>query len=166
MSKSALKMSKDSRVSYSTICRWIKKGYFGEIKIGKNGRYTFPDDMPLPYKSNGKVERDTTLLKKLIDASDLGRIVHKGMFPKIDSFRYDRILKCAVDAHLVEIRTPYAGVIQLVSTEEGRAVINATPKAQNRIYEKIIAGVDVAVVLAQLGIQYGPQLINALQMAS
>ena len=87
MSKSALKMSKDSGVNYSTIRRWIKKGYFGEIKTDKNGRYVFPDNMPLPYKSNGKVERDTTLLKNLIDASDLGRIVHKEMFPKIDVAR-------------------------------------------------------------------------------
>ena len=164
MSKSALKMSKDSGVNYSTIRRWIKKGYFGEIKTDKNGRYVFPDNMPLPYKSNGKVERDTTLLKNLIDASDLGRIVHKEMFPKIDCFKYEHMLKCAVDAHLIEIRTPYKGVIQLVSTEEGRAIINATPKVQNQIYEKIIAGFNIAVVLAQFGIQYGPQIINALQM--
>ena len=166
MSKSALKMSKDSGVNYSTIRRWIKKGYFGEIKTDKNGRYVFPDNMPLPYKSNGKVERDSTLLKNFIDASDLGRIVHKDMFPKIDGFRYDRMLKCAVDAHLVEIRAPYTGVVQLVSTEEGRAVINTTPKVQNQIYEKIVAGINVAVVLAQFGIQCGPQIINALQMVS
>ena len=85
MSKSALKMSKDSGVNYSTIRRWIKKGYFGEVKTDKNGRYVFPDNMPLPYKSNGKVERDTTLLMNFINASDLGRIVHKDMFPKTET---------------------------------------------------------------------------------
>lgn len=160
MSKNALKMSNEKGEAYSTIRRWIKKGYFGELEKGENGRYVIPDDMPLPYKTNGQVDRDTTLLKTFIDASDLGRTVHKDMFPKVDEFRFERMLNYAVDAHLVEKRSPYTGITQLLSTEEGRAIINATPEEQKEIIQMLLSGTEVAVALATFGIQYGPQIYN------
>ena len=160
MSINAWKMASDNKVSYSTVRRWIKKGYFGKVEKGKNGAFILPDDLPLPYKADGKVERDTTLLKSFLDASDLGRIVHKNMFPKISEARYNRILAYAVEAHLIEIQSPYPGVILLASTPEGRAIINAEPKVQSEVIERLFAGTSVAIALAQFGITYGPQIIE------
>lgn len=166
MSRNALKMSIEEKVSYSTVRRWIRKGYFGEVKKDKQGYYSLPDELPLPYVTNGKIERDTSLMKALLDASDLGRSVHKNMFPKISMDRYSRILASAVTAHLVETRSPFPGVTQLVSTPEGRAILNADSKTQDKIFEKIAAGAKVAIVLAEFGIQYGPQLLDFLSSLS
>ena len=121
-----------------------------------------PDNLPLPYKADGKTERDTTLMKSFLDASDLGRIVHKDMFPRISDARYNRMLTYAVEAHLIEMQSPYPEVIVLVSTPEGRAIISAEPKVQSKVIDRVLEGTKVALALAEFGLTFGPQIIEMI----
>lgn len=162
MSKSAWKMASDNKVSYGTVLRWIRKGYFGNVGKDKNGAYMLPDNLPLPYKADGKTERDTTLVKSFLDASDLGRIVHKNMFPRISDARYNRMLTYAVKAHLIEMQSPYPEVIVLASTPEGRAILNAEPKVQSKVVDRVLEGTKVALALAEFGLTFGPQIIEMI----
>lgn len=163
MSKSARQMAKDCGLNEKTIRSYIKKGYFGEINQDSRNRYILPDDMPFPYVASARTERDSTLLKAFVDASDLGRFVNKGMFPKIDELRYHRILDYAVNNHLVEVHEKYPGVYQFLSTEEGRAILSTEPKVQKQIYDQILTGVKIAALLAEFGIKYGPAIVTMLQ---
>ena len=162
MSKNAWKMAKENGVSYATMLRWIKKGYFGEIEKDKRGAYILPDDLPLAYHADGKTVHDSTLLKDLLDASDLGRCVHRKMFPNIEEERFNRILAYAAKEHLVEIQTPYPGVTLLSSTPEGRALINAQPKVKSKVIDRVIAGANLVITLAQFGLNYGPQIVEMI----
>ena len=166
MSKSARQMALDNKISYNTVLRWIRKGYFGNVEKDKNGVYMLPDNLPLPYKANGKTERDTILLKSFLDASDLGRIVHKNMFPNISDEKYDRILTYAVEAHLIEMQSPYPGVIVLASTPEGRAIISAEPKVQSKVIDRVLEGTKVALVLAEFGLTFGPKIIEMISIVA
>lgn len=163
MSKSVREVAAQNHVSIRTVERWVKKGYFGYIQKNKTGHYVLPDDIPLVYKANGKTERDSVLLKNLVDASDLGQIIHDKMFPKFDEYRFNRILQYAEENRLIIIRMPYAGVKQLLSTSEGRAILNAEPTVQKRVFEKIAAGTRLVIALLELGIQYGPQIMQWIQ---
>ena len=162
MSKNAKTMAKDYHVCYTTMCRWIKKGFYGDILKDTSGAYMLPDDLPLPYKANGKTERDTSLLKCFLDASDLGRVVHKNMFPRISEARYNRLLLFAIEEHLVEAYSPYPGIVQLMSTPEGRALLMEEPKTQKKIFEIIQRGTPLLVALSEFCIMCGPQLLHML----
>ena len=85
------------------------------------------------------------------------------MFPKFDEYRFNRILQYAEENRLIIIRMPYAGVKQLLSTSEGRAILNAEPTVQKRVFEKIAAGTSLVIALLELGIQYGPQIMQWIQ---
>lgn len=163
MSKSVREVAAQNHVSIRTVERWIKKEYFGYIPKNRIGHYVLPDDLPLVYKANGKTERDSVLLKNFVDASDLGQIIHYKMFPKFDEYRFNRILQYAEENHLIIIRMPHAGIKQLLSTPEGRAVLNAEPKVQKRVFENLATGTSLVIALAELGIQYGPQIIQWVQ---
>ena len=163
MSKRVREVAAQNHVSIRTVERWITKGYFGYIQKNRFGHYVLPDDLPLVYKANGKTERDSVLLKSFVDASDLGQIIHYRMFPKFDEYRFNRILQFAEENHLIIIRMPYNGVKQLLSTSEGRAVLNTESKVQKRIFEKLVAGTSLVIALAEFGIQCGPQIMQWIQ---
>ncbi|MBQ9414453.1 MAG: hypothetical protein IJU16_04935 [Clostridia bacterium] len=92
-------------------------------------------------------------MQAFLDASDLGRSVHKAMFPKVSDYRYKRLLTMAVESHLVEICSDHPGIVQLVSTAEGRAILNAKPKIRQRIFEMILKGIPAAVAFVEFGIR-------------
>ncbi|MBQ9414938.1 MAG: hypothetical protein IJU16_07430 [Clostridia bacterium] len=60
MNKQIQKTAAMRHVCPSTVRRWIQKGFFGDVPKDKNGAYILDEDLPLPYKTNGKIERDTS----------------------------------------------------------------------------------------------------------
>lgn len=159
----AKQMAKENRVSYQTVLHWIKKGYFGPVQKDQRGNYLLAEDLPLPYRADGKIERDTTLMKCFLDASDLGRSVHKNMFPRIKGDRYDRLLSYMREAHLLETQEPCPGVVRFSTTPEGLALLNAEPKAQSKVFERVLECARLALTAAEFGLTFGPQIAELLK---
>ena len=135
MSKSVREMAKQKGVREKTVRRWIESGYWPGSLRDEKGEYVLPDDLPAPYTSYFCVERDSDLLLCLLDAADLGQIVYPNIFPNFSDERFDRVLSYAEEQHLVERRTPYPGIIQLISTTEGRAMIGEAKKEHKNVFD-------------------------------
>ncbi|MBQ1270330.1 MAG: hypothetical protein IIY11_01595 [Clostridia bacterium] len=76
----------------STIFGWIEKGYMPGVKDTVTGIIDIPADMPLPYKSNGRITKISSLKKAFIKAADEGRSVYPQMFPKISTENFKMAL--------------------------------------------------------------------------
>lgn len=163
MSKNVTEMKRIWGVSGNTVLAWIRKGYCGEVRTDPHGYYLLSDDLPRPYRSNGRVEKDSSLLKCLLEASDSGCSVHAAMFPRVGEFRFGRMLDFAVQSHLVETREPVPGVVQLLSTAEGRAVLGAKAGVQDKILDMLVKGISLATALAEFAIHCAPQIAQTLQ---
>ena len=135
MSKSVRQVAKEKGVREKTVRRWIESGYCPGILRDEKGEYVLPDDLPTPYKSYFCVERDSDLLLCLLDASDKGQILYPNIFTSFSDERFNRVLSYAEENHLVERRTPYPDLIQVISTPEGRAMIDAEKKEHKNVFD-------------------------------
>ena len=71
------------KVSTSTVYDWIKKGYLPNVKDVETGRINIPEDMPRPYKSNGKTKKIDKLEMEIIKAANLQQSLYPKMFPLV-----------------------------------------------------------------------------------
>lgn len=157
MDQNAKEFARENHVSYTTVCRWIRKGYLGNLERDpKTKQYIIPKAMPLPYTSGGRTQRDRKLIGQLIDAADLGRSVHPTMFPKVSEERYQRCLSYVVSSGLVESLEICPGVVQLVSTENGREFLAKADKDKDNIIAIIGDSVRLCLTVAQLLSQLAP----------
>lgn len=147
MSMNAFEFARKYDKNYTTVLNWIKKGYLGELNKDKAGRYVIPDDMPVPFKADGKVNQDTTLVHHFLEASNCENSISSTMYPKVRTERFNRLLNETVDKGLVNKSEPFPGVIRLESTELGRGILSAEPKEQNKMIEAILKGLPTAVNL-------------------
>ena len=154
MAISAKKFSEKWDLSYKTVLRALERGYYGQTERDGQGRHLLPEDMPLHYRTNGKTQRDSALALQLLDAADLGQVVHHRMFPQVGQFRYDRLLCAMTEAGLLEVRRLSTGATQLLSTSAGRACMEKSPKERARL-------VDALLKALELGLR-GLQLATAL----
>ena len=143
--------AKEKNVSLQTVKRWTSEGrnYLGDLKKDENGDYIIPADMPLPFSTNRKVTKASTLLTQLVEASNKGRSVNRNMYPRMDEEVFYSTIQIAVSSGLVKIKIPYKGVNKLLPTAEGLAYLKANKISKEKIYEMIIAGFTATAAVAE-----------------
>ncbi len=163
MAMSAKKFSEKWDLSYKTVLRALERGYYGNTERDAHGRHLLPEDMPVHYRTNGKTQRDSALALQLLDAADLGQVVHHRMFPQVGQFRYDRLLEAMKEAGLVEVRQLSTGATQLLSTAAGRACVEKSPKDRAAVVDALLKAVELGLKGLQLISALAPLLGQMLQ---
>ena len=90
------------RVSKSKyIDQWIKRGYMPGVVLTPDGDAEIPEDMPRPYKSNGKTKKISKLAEEIIKAADMQQSVYPQMFPMIREDTFKRTVLHLIDCHII-----------------------------------------------------------------
>ncbi len=95
-------------------------GLFGKnMKDSKTGVYEIPEDIPVPYKANARIKRNSALFMELLDAADLNQSVCYQMYPNFSKDAFEDLLKDLVSEKLIQIRKTSFEIRYLCLTEKG-----------------------------------------------
>ena len=139
-------MTRDEfRNKYQDICgkdcndrikEWYEAGYLGKTtKI--NGKYNFPENVPLPFYANKNVSTVTTLTRDILKAADYRCSVYPGMYPKIPADWFDSTIQDCIDVHFIRSCYTEDGDPFIELTIDGMRFLEDHPeKERNSLYNK------------------------------
>lgn len=137
--------AKKSRVSQRKVKEWYDKNYL--IGATKNGqRYDIPEDTPIPYKADPRINRIPTLWKAVMNAAEKQRVIFPSMYPKFQDGTVEKTINEFVESGLIKYKEVPSGGYYLEITRSGYKYKNQLTVYD---YEKIYKAFTIGVSLIQ-----------------
>lgn len=149
-----------------TIEGWIEKGYMPGVEPPMTEDTVIPDDMPVPYRSNGKTQKNSTLFAEILRAADVNQSVYPAMFPKIPDAVFFHVLSEMVEKEYITIQESATGAPFVSLAVEGIRYQQQEKRAQKTAGERFAAGLNTVqglLTVAQIVYTMYPQAVQLFQ---
>ena len=126
-----------------TIDKWIEKGYLPGVVDPVTGVIDIPEDMPRPYKANGRTKKLPSLILELLKAGEESNSVYPAMFPQIRPDTFERMVQQLVEGGYLTVHYSSTNVRYLEITLAGIELLRQDKRDRQQTISNILTALNI-----------------------